>query len=232
MISGRSEEMSMMAIPSAARRAQEPVDVALGAHVHAAGGLVDDEETRAGCRTRCSSSTFCWLPPERLFTTWPGPWATILKSRILPSANSSMRPAAQEAEQGAGEVGQVVGHHVVADREIEVQAVGLPVLGEVADARADGLPRGLASRRFCPRRNSSPASAGSAPKMARPSSVRPEPDQARRSRRSRRRVHLEAHVGELALAGEPRGLEDRLADAASRPAARRTCCRSCGPPCW
>ena len=54
----------MTALPGGGQFADQPVDLRLAADVDSAGGLVEQEDARAGCSSSRASATFCWVPPE------------------------------------------------------------------------------------------------------------------------------------------------------------------------
>ena len=88
-----------------------------------------------------ASTTFCWLPPERLPMIWSGP-AMRIDMRLAEAARaprapcaSSMkpRPPDEAVERGDGEI--------LADRQLQEQRLLLAVLRHEADAVADRVAR-------------------------------------------------------------------------------------------
>ena len=96
-------------------------------------------------------------------------------------------------------VGQRGERQVLAHRELGDDPLGLAVLGEEGDARARSRRAASAARARCPRIATVPPSGGSAPKMARAVSVRPEPSSPARPTTSPR-AHLERHAAQLPAA--------------------------------
>ena len=93
-----------------------------------------------------ASSTFCWLPPERLPTRALGSAGRTPSASMYSVTTASLLRAPQLAEPAAP--GLDAEHDVLADREVGDDALGVPVLRRERDAVADRVPRGGDPRRL------------------------------------------------------------------------------------
>ena len=64
--SSLSVETSTMAMPVAGALLDDLVDLGPGTDVDALRRVVEHQHVRAACRSARATSTFCWLPPDRL----------------------------------------------------------------------------------------------------------------------------------------------------------------------
>ena len=117
--------------------------------------------------------TFCWLPPDRLRTGAPGLGVGSRGGRCARTTNVARgrgrgRPVARSSSQ-------------TRDRDVEgdgleqQEAVRLAVLGQEPDAEGDGVARRADADGTPSMTSTVPASIGSAPWIARRTSVRPDP---------------------------------------------------------
>ena len=121
-------------------------------------------------------------------------------------------------------------------RVIEHHALGLAILGNQHDARRDGVARTRAASAACPSSATVPAATGSAPAMARTSSVRPAPTMPAMPKISPAAT-VKADVAERSVGGRQAVDRQHLAAPAAaamsgtgdRAAARPCLRRACGP---
>ena len=164
--------MTSTALPASAS-AEHAVDLALGAHVDAPRRLVENDHVAAGMKP-LASTTFCWLPPERLDTG-----ASMLAAfslRLAPSSPTRRRSdgAPQEAET-VHDRRQPRHRRIDANGRVEHDALQLAILRHEADPGFDGVLRRTQSD-FLAVEGDRPALEPIAPKITRATSLRPEPD--------------------------------------------------------
>ena len=160
-----------------------------------------------------ASSTFCWLPPERLPTICRTPGVAMRSSstKLLASASA----LASEKFTPRRHLGEHRRGDVVDDVHAEEEAGRLAVLRHHADAGALAVPGARRSRSACRRCGSCPPSPARAPKIALAELAAARADQPGEAddlagaHRDRRRPHAGRRRDVL-------GLEHDLAGAARR----------------
>ena len=174
----------------------------------------------APCASHLASSTFCWLPPDRLPTIWCTLGVAMRSSstKLLASA-SALR---SEKLAPGRNLGKNRGGDVVDDVHAEEQAGRLAVLGHHADAGMLAVPRALRIDRPC-RRCGSCRRAGGARRRS-PRRIRCGPSRSgrrgRRSRRPGRVIEAERTSGRRAMSSAS---STTVADACGPGAARERC---------
>ena len=144
--------------------ADQLVDLLLGADVEAAGRMVEDQDARPRRSATWPSTTFCWLPPERLRQSVSiAGRADAAAARPSPAASRRSSPAS--IRPWRRELGEARQRHVLGDREEQHQPLD-------ACARA--------GRSRC-RASTASAGRGEAHRLPRPSACR---HRAARSRRA------------------------------------------------
>ena len=141
MISGSSLEITTTPMPSLRQLVDDAVDLRLGADVDAAGRLVEDQHARLDLEQR-DSSTFCWLPPDRLPTVDQrarprgsrSAWNAASARRFAPWRDRARRPARASRSITPTLMFSPHGH-------VEEQAEPLAVLGQVGDAGVERILR-------------------------------------------------------------------------------------------
>ena len=186
--------------------AHEVVDLLLGAHVEAAGRVVEDQDARARVQPLGQHDLLLVAAREVEAERVDDGRADVqaldpLARRGRAPCEPSIRPKRCElVEAGERDVG--------GDREEEHEALGAPLARDVADAAVDGLGGVAEAAAALPKTASSPASCGAKPASVRASSSRPEPMTPAMPRISPAwRSKTDVAVG--ALAAEPFGARAR-----------------------
>ena len=150
------------------------VDLALGAHVDAAGRLVEDQHVAVAQQPLGQMTTFCWLPPERLPTRARGGrrfdadlFDVVL--RVL------CRPCRRRTNRGRGTAAPGWAGPYCPPRT--ARGTGRSACGPRRDSRCRSgrRPSGVRILASLPFTRMTPASIGSAPQIRRIVSVRPAP---------------------------------------------------------
>ena len=108
-----------------------------------------------------ASSTFCWLPPDRLPAMASGLAGRMPSALMYPSTTSSVLRSGDPSEPAA--LGLQAEHDVLADGQVADDALGLAALRGVDDPARERRARGAQLRRLPLDDDSSPRSARSAP---------------------------------------------------------------------
>ena len=123
-----------------------------------------------------ASTTFCWLPPDRLLAG-----CDIEPALMLSASATARRPRRRRslldefAAASAANFGRAASAMFSAIAHVHQQAFLAPVLGDEGDAAADAARAASRDRPARRRRRISPESNVSRPNRMRASSVRPEP---------------------------------------------------------
>ena len=130
--------------------------------------------TRGSVASHLASTTFCWLPPDRVDTGSVEPRRLDLQP-LRPGRAAARRSAAAEQQPEPAQRPPAGQGRVALDRQLHHQALLAPVLGHQREPRRDR--RGRVARRAAarPSTSTSPASYRSMPKTARTTSLRPAP---------------------------------------------------------
>ena len=208
MTSSMSLEIIRMATPASASAAHQLVDFALRADIDAAGRLVEDHHLAASSTATWPSTTFCWLPPERV----PTPVATVgALMRERPRCRSAFVALARRVDQHR-RWHRLQGRAARCSRRSNRRGSARSACGPPARdrCRASMASRGERDRdRLAVEARSCRRAAGRCRRSARASSVRPAPTRPARPRISPRRsdeVDRAAGIGRgaQALDGEHR----------------------------
>ena len=151
--------------------ADQRLDLGLGADVDAARRLVEDQELRIGAEP-AGEQHLLLVAAAKLADLLLGPGRLDGEAFHEPVDDRRWRPSSTTPI--ATSRGRMRERQVLAHRHVGHDAVGLAVLAAEADAQRDRVG-GLARRIALPISRITPASGGSAPKIARAVSVRPDP---------------------------------------------------------
>ena len=149
------------------------MDLDLGADVDAAGRLVEDQDASASTRATWRARPSAGCRPTARRRAGRRRSSGRRTARVNSRATASLgRPADEQAREQPRQDRQ---RDVLGDREVEHQALLVPVLGQVRDPRASSPPTGSRTGPACRRARTTPASRWSIPNSTRATSVRPAP---------------------------------------------------------